>query len=364
LREIYGNLSIRNAFGQADNILTTAAKGIAEIITVPGYVNVDFEDVKTVMCEARSAVMGSAMTDGENRARRAAEAALSSPLLNNMNIHGAEKILLSIMSGEQAELQMDELTEITDFIQEMAGEEADVIFGHGIDEEMGESISVTVIATGFDQSETKLPAKKGIEKKVYDLDSSRQINKNPEPPQQNHQAEQPKERITPKQPSLFEEDQPDEEPKEGPKEEEPVVGSRTYYFERPQQKINDEDDDSEMSQHKVGIDDYEFIDRIEEEQNEQIKIESAEEKSMKEIKLKREDLQRQAKERVDMIKKLNSNPYRQDDYKDKWNTPAYIRKNVNLQDVPHSADHNVSRYNLNDDNQILGNNKFLHDNVD
>lgn len=362
LREIYGNLSIRNAFGQADSILTTAAKGIAEIITVPGYVNVDFEDVKTVMCDAGSAVMGSAETDGENRARRAAEAALNSPLLNNMNIHGAQKILLSIMSGEQAELQMDELTEITDFIQEMAGEEADVIFGHGIDETLGESISVTVIATGFDRETTKLPTKKVEEKKVYDLDSSKQINASSEADQEGNMRE--RQQIS-RQPSLFEDSElfeDSDEPEASSNDQD--TGSRTYYFERPRQQREDDFQDNSMSEHKVGLDDYEFIDKIEEEQNQQIKIESAEEKSMREIELKRDDLQKQARDRIEMIKKLNTNPYRQDDYKDKWNTPAYIRKNVNLQDVPHSSDHNVSRYNLNDDNQILGNNKFLHDNVD
>ena len=112
LRDIYGNLSIRNAFAQADNILTTAAKGIAEIITVPGYVNVDFEAVKTVMSSSGSAVMGSSLTEGENRARRAAEEALTSPLLNDKDILGAQKVLLSIISGGEAELQMDELLEI------------------------------------------------------------------------------------------------------------------------------------------------------------------------------------------------------------------------------------------------------------
>ena len=149
IKEMYGNLSIREAFGQADNVLTTASKGIAEIITVSGYVNVDFEDVKTVMKGAGAAVMGSAETSGENRAIRAAEAAINSPLLNNHTIAGAKKILLSIVSGEAAELQMDELTEITDYMQDMSGEDAEVIFGHGIDVNLGENIRVTIIATGF-----------------------------------------------------------------------------------------------------------------------------------------------------------------------------------------------------------------------
>jgi cell division protein FtsZ len=172
LREIYGNLSINQAFAQADNILTTAAKGIAEIITLAGYVNVDFQDVRTVMLNAGAAVMGSVETRGDSRAKKAAEGALSSPLLDSRNIMGAKKILLSIISGVEAELQMDELSEITEYIQEQAGEEAEMIFGHGVDPDLGDRIRVTVIATGF-QSESKIAVKKQDDvKKVHDLDRS------------------------------------------------------------------------------------------------------------------------------------------------------------------------------------------------
>lgn len=151
LRAVLGNLSIGNAFAQADNVLTTAAKSIAEIITVPGYVNVDFEDVKTVMKRAGAAVMGSAQAEGEDRALKAAKLALTSPLLDYRDIHGAKKILLSIVSGKEAEMQMDELTEITDYIQEQVGDDAEMIFGHGSDEQLKEGIRVTVIATGFEK---------------------------------------------------------------------------------------------------------------------------------------------------------------------------------------------------------------------
>ena len=153
LRQVLGNLSIGNAFAQADNVLTTAAKSIAEIITVPGYVNVDFEDVKTVMKKAGAAVMGSAQAEGEGRARKAAELALTSPLLDYKDIQGAKKILLSIVSGQEAEMQMDELTIITDYIQQQVGEDAEMIFGHGSDKQLKESIRVTVIATGFEDKE-------------------------------------------------------------------------------------------------------------------------------------------------------------------------------------------------------------------
>jgi cell division protein FtsZ len=143
LRSVLGNLSVGNAFAQADNVLTTAAKSIAEIITVPGYVNVDFEDVKTVMKDAGAAVMGSGQATGEERALKAAEAALASPLLDYQDIHGAKRILLSIVSGKEAELQMDELTIITDYIQDQIGTDAEMIFGHGSDTQLEEHIRVT-----------------------------------------------------------------------------------------------------------------------------------------------------------------------------------------------------------------------------
>ena len=148
LREMYGNLKLSEAFGQADDVLSIAAKGIAEIITVEGYVNVDFEDVRTVMTQSGVAIMGSATTSGEDRAIKAVEQALASPLLNDNNIFGASNILLYISSGKE-EVTMDEVAEITDYIQEEAGMDADVIWGNGTDEEMGDKLTLTIIATGF-----------------------------------------------------------------------------------------------------------------------------------------------------------------------------------------------------------------------
>ena len=169
LQDTLGKLSISNAFLQADDVLTTAAKSIAEIITVPGYVNVDFEDVKTVMKDAGAAVMGSGQAEGDGRALKAAQTALSSPLLDYQDVRGARKILLSIVSGQEAELQMDELTVITNYIQEQTGSDAEMIFGHGADPELLESIRVTVIATGFEKESVELAAsnpQKVLEEKV------------------------------------------------------------------------------------------------------------------------------------------------------------------------------------------------------
>ena len=151
IREIYGDFGISQAFEKADNVLATAAKGIAEIITVPGYINVDFADVETVMRKSGLALMGTGVASGENRAKQAVEMALNSPLLNNSDIRGAKNILLNINSGNK-EVTMDEVGVITDYMQNMAGFEADLIWGNGKDETLEENLSVTLIATGFGNS--------------------------------------------------------------------------------------------------------------------------------------------------------------------------------------------------------------------
>jgi len=148
LREIYGNFPISQAFARADDVLASASKGIAEIITVHGYINVDFADVKTVMCDSGVAVMGTGIATGEDRAMKAVDMALTSPLLNNNDISGARNILVNVTSGDE-EITMDEIGEITDYVQDAAGFEADLIWGNGHDESLGDDLKVTVIATGF-----------------------------------------------------------------------------------------------------------------------------------------------------------------------------------------------------------------------
>lgn len=171
IREMYGDFAISQAFAKADDVLATAAKGIAEIITVPGYINVDFADVETVMRNSGVAIMGTGLAEGEGRAIKAVEQALNSPLLNNNNIRGARNILLNVTSGK-TEVTMDEIGEITDFIQTKAGFEADLIWGNGIDEKLGNDISVTVIATGFSTSSIpEILSTKKTEKQKFELNS-------------------------------------------------------------------------------------------------------------------------------------------------------------------------------------------------
>jgi cell division protein FtsZ len=169
LREIYGNLKMSEAFAHADNVLTGAAKSIAEIISLNLHINVDFNDVKTVMRDSGVSIMGTASASGEKRAVRAVEAALNSPLLNDNNIRGARHVLLNIMSGSD-DISMDEFTEITDYIQEESGYSAELITGYGIDQSLGDSVNVTIIATGFQSNiPTGFEPTKKVEKEVVTL---------------------------------------------------------------------------------------------------------------------------------------------------------------------------------------------------
>jgi cell division protein FtsZ len=148
IREMFGNLKRSEAFGHANNILTTAAKAISEIITVPGEINVDFADVQTVMKNGGSAIMGCATAEGEERAILAARGAINSPLLNDNDIRGAKKVLVNITTGEQ-QVTMDEIGSIMEYVQEAAGS-TDIILGTCDDPLHGEKLSVTIIATGFE----------------------------------------------------------------------------------------------------------------------------------------------------------------------------------------------------------------------
>ncbi len=184
LREIYGNLSLTEAWSKADNILSVAAKGIAEVITIAGHINVDFADVETVMKDSGIAIMGQGVAEGENRAVDAIKEALTSPLLNNNDIKGAKNILLNITSGVE-EITLDELSEISEYAQDAAGNKANIIFGSCKDEKLNEQVAVTIIATGFDASSIpELHSKMSQEKKVVGLEN---VHHEPSNIQQNNE---------------------------------------------------------------------------------------------------------------------------------------------------------------------------------
>lgn len=155
LHKIYGNLPASQAFKKADNIITTAVKGVAEIITLHGNINIDFADVSTVMARSEVFIMGTGYAEGPDRAMSAVNQALESPLLDSSSIRGTKDILLNIISGTE-EITMSEIGEIIDYLQDEAGQDATIIWGNGTDHKLGKQISVTIIATGFDINPNRL----------------------------------------------------------------------------------------------------------------------------------------------------------------------------------------------------------------
>ena len=399
VRSMFGNLAISSAFGQADNVLTTAAKGIAEIITLSGYVNVDFQDVRTVMRNAGAAVMGSAETSGQDRAIRAAQMALESPLLDNRDIMGAKKILLSIISGDEAELQMDELSMITEYIQGQAGDECEVIFGHGLDSTLGEKIRVTVIATGFAQ-ETKTP--KRTEKKVVDLETpiveetktvdntvnernqeiELKVINDPaivEPEDEEDDGPilktetqsffdepvapvKPDAQFIPDVPFEVNYPQPEEKPvkKDLPMEEKSFTYDLFSDLEKePVAKFHEDELKDDFNDEGLFAEDDEF-----EIGKETSADQILDEEGMLQHRNTKARLEQQRMERTAKLKAVKKQEMSKEEFNDKWHKAAYLRRGVRMENVPHSSESFISRYNLNDDNNLLGNNKFLHDNVD
>ncbi|MEO0338041.1 MAG: cell division protein FtsZ [Bacteroidota bacterium] len=316
LRQIYGNLSISGAFAQADNILTTAAKGIAEIITVPGYVNVDFEDVNTVMRQSGVAIMGTASAEGDDRAKRAVDEALHSPLLEDNDIRGAQHILLNITSGHQ-EVTMDEIFEITEFVQEEAGYGTDLIWGNCYDETLGEKISVTVIATGFKHRNLSEKQKEVNRRRIVSLEDDREIK------------DQPKTGLS----------------DIGFEKSESTQHANTYEFDDVRASL---DKFSKMSwgQEEPGI--------------------KSNDKNSEEEMLKKQRYQESQKRqsRVSLEPPKLSNPKAVIELE---NQPAYLRRGISLDDVPHSAEEDLSNWSVGEVDEtpiIKEQNSFLHGNVD
>jgi len=179
LREIYGKLGFKSGFAKADEILATASRGIAEVITQTGHLNIDLNDARTVLANSGTAIMGTGTATGDERAMRAVKSAIESPLLDNNHIRGAKKVLLLIVSGAE-EVTFEEMGIISDFIQDQVtvegGVPADIIMGVAEDEELGEAVNVTVVATGFHEGQVVNPLTGIPEKVKHDLDDDAPVN--------------------------------------------------------------------------------------------------------------------------------------------------------------------------------------------
>ena len=342
LREMYGNLKLSEAFSHADDILTIAAKGIAEIITVTGYINVDFEDVKTAVSNSGVAIMGSAQAEGENRAIKAVEQALASPLLNDNNIKGARFILMNVASGSK-EVTMDEIGSITDYIQDEAGLTADIIWGNCKDETLGEKVSVTIIATGFKTREELGKEENKVKKIVTDLYD----------PVKNEMASTIKN---------VEKDMVAKEPELIHKDDEPI--QKDEPAQRPDREIIFEFDMGSIPA-KENVTPTPVVEDRSKMKKEELILPSDE---LKLGDISTEEQLRKSRERVMKLKELSYRIGNANNLSDMEKEPAYKRRNIKLDTVTHSSETNVSRYTLNNEDdkkaEIRPNNSFLHDNVD
>ena len=375
LRELYGNLSVDNAFAHADNVLTTAARGIAEIMTKTGKVNVDFEDVKTVMSNSGQAIMGMASAEGDDRAVRAAEEALASPLLNDNDIAGARHVLLNIAYGSK-EVLMDEITDITDLIQDAAGDSADVIWGYCHDEAAADGIQVTLIATGFNTNpDTGLAEMHRPEKKVTHLDEdiptmvTQPITQPITNPLQTPLPSGEPPSVPPAAPihmQPIEDDEPYLKPAEDTQEQ------TTLDFVPPSPQHSENSVWVDERSNKTTVPNEETLEKNVF-QLDGDEVPEAGEPDVTRLERKvPEDHQVRVTDRLTTIRENSLKLRTPGGLSELEMEPAYKRKKVDLTSVPHSSESEVSRYTLSEEEDENGdrtvelkrNNPFLHDNVD
>lgn len=406
LREIFGNLTLGSAFGQADDILTTAAKGIAEIITIPGYINVDFKDVRTVMKDSGVAIMGSYAAEGENRALKAVEGALNSPLLEDNEIEGARYILLNISSGAK-EVTMDEVTVITDYIQQEAGLAADLIWGNCTDESLGDKLAVTIIATGFQTMEQR-QQERGVNKiehtrspEIPLVKPVELVNSFMPVEAETEEAEEPE--LTTSVLDLFAgvssvpaaEETSEmfsftaETPETHAFAENTSFSEHAAYnedavIEEPQlfqtyAETSEETTTSSAFEFELKVEEVEaelpfqsILAEVEEnEAEEQTEVPAVPELELHEDATKTdasvEEQLKISRDRIMRLKDLSMKLRSTNGLQELENEPAYKRKQLSLDDVPHSSESQVSRFTLSTEEgiaEIRPNNSFLHDNVD
>ncbi|MCP4553243.1 MAG: cell division protein FtsZ [Bacteroidetes bacterium] len=375
LRELHGDLKLSQAFSKADDILTTAAKGIAEVVTVTGYINVDFKDVKTVMENSGKAIMGSAASEGENRAIEAVKKALASPLLDDSEIVGAGNILLYIASGVE-EVSMDEVTEITEHIQSEAGRNAEIIWGNGTDESLGNKISVTIIATGFDsRSRAEIENANKIIHQLDDpiaqADNILKKEQQDEPienlPTENKVDEESLDEI-----SIIEKNSFKPEVEECQKKEPLEKENRIVEFDlKPPTKDLIEDPQINTPL-KTEITEPTLIRRVK--QTEKIDEECEPDSDHGHSSVSTDnpnisEVEKRSKDRIKKLKNLSVKLKSPEEIERLEKEPAYQRKRVELSDPNPSSESVISKFSLSEPDEdesstLKQNNSFLHDNVD
>lgn len=342
IKEMYSNFLFTKAFAQADEVLTIAAKGIAEIITTSGDGNVDFQDVRTAMTDSGKAILGSGIADGEERALQASQMAINSPLLDNTQIEGAGWLLINISWGKE-EPTMEEISTVMDFFQQKAGQNANLKFGWCSNEKLEDKLSVTIIATGFGDKENT-------------------------PKEENQAVRLP----------LIEETKAEETatPTVENTENTPKADSENeiVYTQNDTPAENNDEIVFQPQSHEqtktISESDLFSLTPIKEEQEDSnaVRVELRDNEEDPEAEKERI---RQQKERMVYLRNLNDKAKNPEGAMDMEKEPAYVRKGAKLDEVPHSSESQVSKFSLfeNKDNvqnntEIKTNNSFLHDNVD
>ncbi len=389
LIEVYGDLTFTNAFAKANEVLNTATKGIAEVISQHLLVNIDLNDARKVLENSGTAVMGQATVEGENRAIEAVNEALDSPLLNDNDITGAQQVLLKIVTGDgEGEIRMSELGNIKNKIQEVAGSNVNIIEGIGIDPELGLAISVTIIATGF--SEKRKPKGQitvGLDEGNYDnMETNEKCVVNNTPNKKEEKP--PTNQVTPMQQALLLDEEIDfaiptsDEPtlivdREEKVEEmiEPVVESHNtpekvvfdlgtkYGGVSIEEEASAEEVISSILEDDVAVSQSIVLaldDEIEEKEETLNTLETA--------RVNPEVMKVEAREREDRLRAISMQLRTPSGLTSLEDVPAYKRNNIELEDPTHSSESEVSTYTLTNGNnnttELKQNNSFLHDNVD
>ena len=410
LRELFGNQTIRSAFANADQILCTAAKGIAEVITLTGEINVDMNDVNTVMRNSGRAIMGSGSASGQGRAQKAVTDALESPLLNDSDITGANFVLLNITFGTE-EILMDEIMDITDYIQDAAGQTAEVIWGYGTDPNLGEDLCVTVIATGFDATTSKSVTQAEGPKKIWLHSNDKGEEQTTSPANEAEQTEpflkpddepttdvdrnkwdvnMPQRELFPTPESTIDTDIPSTEKladlpqdslnhEEAQENSEPKLNQAMPKTPREEEVSTNEEfiiynleEAPEPDDLTADVAKNEDTPAEPESNQFQIAEDKTREQALPSAQPSREtfaERQRQITRSLAEFKSKLNLPGRIADLE---NEPAYKRRNVSIDDTPQSSDSQMSRMHLSEEFDEEGNrrvelrndNSFLHDNVD
>jgi cell division protein FtsZ len=390
LIEVYGDLTLSQAFAKANEVLTTATKGIAEVISQTLMVNIDLNDAKRVLKDSGTAVMGQAYASGENRAIEAVEAALDSPLLHDNNIKGAEQVLLKIVTGSgDKEIRMTELFSIKKHIQDAAGGDVNIIEGIGIEEGLDDSISVTVIATGFKVSRD-LGSHKPILPKIYKLDEeqAKEVEAN-ETPVDEASVEKTTENVelpianlntndaetTEAQATLnfdldvapsfsFDLGQEQEEEVEVSSSLESSIVEPTADFDQQNEEVQTQDD---IVFHTLEVEEEEG------EAPEDVIAELKDSNTTEEFTrinhgISAEQMAIRSRQRMDRLREISMKLRTPSGLTDLENQPAYKRRDVDLSDTPHSSDSSeTAKYTLSqgeDESVVIKPNNFLHNNVD